>query len=142
MDPKRYEAPAPEDRARVARLLAEALSTEMDVAFAYLFGSFADPEAEAFHDVDVAVYLRPLPTAGGTERALALADRLGARLGLPVEVAVLNRAPVAFRYHVLRGVLLLSREEELLGEVMERTIAEYLDLAPVLRRATREAFIP
>jgi hypothetical protein len=40
----------------------------------------------------------------------------------------------------LRGQLILNRDDDLLADVMERTISHYLDIAPVLRRATKEAF--
>ena len=69
-----------------------------------------------------------------------LAPRLAARLGMPVDVRVLNQAPVTFLFHVLQGRLLLSREPDFLTDLIERTARTYLDVEPVLRRATREAF--
>jgi hypothetical protein len=90
--------------------------------------------------VDIGVYLRCAPAGGSLARGLELADRLSDRVRLPVDVRILNDAPLTFLYHVLRGQLLVNREEDLLAGVMERTIRDYLDIAPVLRRATKEAF--
>jgi len=54
---------------------------------------------------------------------------------------VLNDAPVTFLFHVFReGRLLLSRNDERLADLMERTVREYLDAAPLLRQATMEAY--
>jgi hypothetical protein len=59
---------------------------------------------------------------------------------MPVDVRGLNVAPVSFLYHVLRGQLLFCRDNARLAEVMEQTISRYLDIAPLVRRATQEAF--
>jgi len=112
------------------------LAGESDVAFAVLYGSFA--AAEAFHDVDVGIHLR-------TEQPGHLfgshpAQRLSEQVGYPVDVRVLNGAPVSFLFHALRGQVLLSRDDDLLGDVMERTMQRYFDVAPLLRHSAREAF--
>jgi hypothetical protein len=44
-----------EDRTGIANRLAAALAREPNIAFAYLYGSFV--EADAFHDVDIGVYV-------------------------------------------------------------------------------------
>src|SRR5712691_5437124 len=93
------------EKSRVRDQLATLLSAESRVAFACLYGSFA--ESQPFHDVDV---------------------------------RILNAAPVPFLYHVLKGQILVSREEERLASVMEDTIRRYLDIAPLLRHYTQEAF--
>jgi predicted nucleotidyltransferase len=127
-----------EARARLREQLTRELATHADVAFAYLYGSFV--ESDVFHDVDVGVYFSPPPPIGA--RASALAQSLSDRAKLPVDVRPLNGAPVSFVYHVLRGHLLLSRDDALLAEVMERTVRQYLDIAPLLRHSTKEAFAP
>ena len=133
---RRYQLDA-EARAHVREQLARELATHADVAFAYLYGSFV--ESDAFHDVDVGVYFSPPPTGA---RASALAQSLGDRAKFPVDVRPLNGAPVSFVYHVLRGQLLLSRDDALLAEIMEQTVHQYLDIAPLLRHSTKEAFAP
>jgi hypothetical protein len=133
---KRLHAVDAAVRARVVATLADALSGESQVAFAFLYGSFVD--SEAFRDVDVGVYLGS--GESGHLYSSRLAQRLGERVGFPVDARVLNGAPVSFLYHVLRGQVVLSRDDALLGDVMERTVQRYLDIAPLLRRSAREAF--
>ena len=114
------------------------METEPDVVFAWLHGSFLTEGG--FHDVDVGVHLgaaadQRLP------RVLDLTTRLSSDAGFPVDVRALDDAPLAFRFHVFRtGRLLLTRDDELLADCLERTMREYLDVAPLLRRATVEAF--
>lgn len=57
-----------------------------------------------------------------------------------VDLRVVNNAPVSFLFHVLRGHPLLVRDERVLADLIERTARTYHDRAPLLRRATREAF--
>lgn len=70
----------------------------------------------------------------------ALFKRLQSEVSYPFDVRVLNDAPAAFLFHVLRGDLASSRDSELHGRVFERTVARYLDMAPRLKRASLEAF--
>ena len=126
-------------RVEIARLVASTLSDDAHVVFAYLHGSFVGDRP--FHDIDVGVYLNTAPVEH-TRRAVELADRLSRRVGYPVDVRVLNEAPVPFVFHALQGTLLISHDDACLADVLERSGRRYLDLAPVLRRATRDAFAP
>lgn len=124
-----------EARDAVVASLSEELASRLDVAFAYVFGSFL--HADGFRDVDVAVWT--------TGQASALADvdlaaHLSRRTGLPVDVRRVNDAPLPFLFHALQGRLLCLRDERLLANLIERTARRYHDQAPILRRATREAF--
>lgn len=127
-----------EDRLRVRDQMTAEVAAVPEVVFAYLYGSFVD--SEVFRDVDIGVYLRRPEPGQMTPRALALAQRLSTRVGLPVDVRILNGAPLSFLYHVLRGQLLVNRDEDLLSEVIERTVYRYLDIEPLLRSATKDAF--
>ena len=117
--------------------LAAALSADARICFAYLHGSFLGDEP--FHDIDAGIFLAPSVEKSSTV-ALELAARLTALAGLPVDVRILNMAPTSFLYHVLKGELLLVRDEDTLASVFESTVMRYLDMAPRLLQATREAF--
>ncbi len=109
-----------------------------DLRCAYLFGSAARGEAGAASDIDVAVLFAPDPprTLAGLHRDLA--DRLTAAAGRPVDLVVLNRAPVDLVHRILRdGQLLLDRDPSarIRFEVQSRNA--YFDLLPSLRRYRR-----
>jgi len=128
------------DRTRVIEGVEAVLSREPDIAFAYLFGSFL--EGQPFHDVDVGAYFKTGRDSDSIERSLELAQRLTDHLNLPVDVRPLDQAPLSFRFHALRGQLLISHDDELLSDVIEETARRYLDVAPLLRQNTKEAFGP
>ncbi|MBC7225748.1 MAG: nucleotidyltransferase domain-containing protein [Thermoflexales bacterium] len=138
VEPRRHKTP--EERRVIIATLQGVLEAQPDVRFAYLYGSFL--EDLPFHDVDVAVYLED--GVDFTDRALELAEVAERALReaghpLPVDVRVLNPAPLGFRYHVFRGQLLLSREEDLRVREVVQTLTRYLDVKPLIRAALREA---
>jgi predicted nucleotidyltransferase len=132
-----YRFDAERRRSVVEQLTRFLTAEDAPIAFAYLFGSALD--AEAVHDVDVGVFFAE-SLADSDRLAGELAARLGAAIGLPVDVRALNHAPTSFLYHVLRGRLLLCRDEALLTALLEDLGRRYLDLEPLLRQATRDAF--
>ncbi|MBI4240672.1 MAG: nucleotidyltransferase domain-containing protein [Candidatus Rokubacteria bacterium] len=127
-----------EERQRIEQCLAAELASDCSVVFAYLYGSFV--ESQPFHDIDVGIYLQTVRAERFSATALDLAQRLSDRARKPVDVRILNVAPVSFVYHVLRGQLVFCRDDAVLAEIMERTVSRYLDIAPLVRRGTQEAF--
>jgi hypothetical protein len=119
--------------------LRVALASRPEVRFAYLHGSFA--AGGPYRDLDVAVWVDEVvvPRSGWACYAIDLATALGRELMLPVDVQVLNAAPLGFRYHALRGRLLLARDPDEAAEIRARTWDDYLDFAPFARRYLREA---
>lgn len=126
------------DRRRIAEVVACELAQARELAFAYLYGSVI--EGDRVHDVDVGIYLLPAQGKSSQERAAELGEKLSTTLKLPVDLRILNHAPISFLYHVLRGQLLYCRDEALLTSVIENTAREYLDLAPLIRQSTKDAF--
>lgn len=127
-------------RQRVFDLLTGEVVKVPEIIFAYVYGSILD--STSVHDVDVGLYLDDSELSRQAEILDTLTDRVVAAVALPVDVRLLNAAPVSFLFHVFRGRLLLSRDEELLTDLLENVPRQYLDIAPLLRQATKEAFSP
>jgi predicted nucleotidyltransferase len=107
----------------------------------YLFGSAARGTARAGSDIDVAVLFdtRPPRTLNGPR--FVIEGELERALGVPVDLVVLNDAPVDLRTRVLRdGRLLVERDPSARIAFEVRTRNEAFDLEPVLARyrAARE----
>ena len=111
------------EKEKIKVKLREALREGGEVLFAYLCGSFI--ENGPFRDIDVAVYVRR-PTEKFYEETLE--EELSRIVGFPVDVRILNNAPVEFRFRAIGGELLFSKDEKLRCEFEERTMAEYHDL--------------
>lgn len=120
--------------------LVRALTSLEGVVLAYLFGSHARGQAWAHSDVDVALLLAGRPD---DDRCLAIRleaiGKLTAVLGTDeVDVVILNQAPPALKYAVLRdGILLACLDESARVAFYVHTLNAYLDFRPVLRRHER-----
>lgn len=127
------------DRDALIERLRSDLEGCPEILLAMLHGSF--PRGGAFRDIDVAIWLGPALRSPGERLryALDLSVRLHLRLGRPIDVRVLNDAPLAFRYHALQGRPLVTREETFLDELRARTWDDYLDFQPFARQYLREA---
>jgi predicted nucleotidyltransferase len=129
---------SPEQRAALSQRLRERLESEPEVRFAYLYGSVL--ESDRVHDVDVGLFLNDTAVSRQATIADGLSTKLTAAVQLPIDVRVLNDVPLSFLYHVLRGQLLLCRDEAFLTAMIEDVARRYLDLAPLLTSSTKDVF--
>ena len=86
------------------------------------------------------IYIESLKEEEATPYSLTLAQILSKTLQTPVDVRILNFAPVLFLYHVIHGILIFEKKEEIHSRFMERIIQRYLDLKPLIQKGTQEAF--
>lgn len=117
-------------REKIVQRLRQLLEARLEISFAYLHGSFID--GVAYHDVDVALYLDP-PAADPFDYEMALSVELTRALRLPVDVHLLNGAPLGFQHQVLRGELLFARDGEMLTDFIEHVAWEYMQFSHYLR---------
>lgn len=121
-----------EERNKLLERLRQELLKQEDILFAYVHGSFI--EVESFKDLDVAVWVNDPERS--FEYSVNLSVKLELKLRVPIDVHVLNEAPLPFKHHVFtRGVLLFSRDEELRAKVVDLTLREYIDLLELRRRS-------
>ncbi len=124
-------------RREVRARIREHLAARPDVRFAYLHGSFVT--REDFSDIDVAVSVEPAgPTGDLTAYELGLAARLERALRLPVDVRVLEGAPLSFQYAATRGETVFVRDRQAWAAFRERTWNAYFDFAPLRDEALRD----
>jgi len=111
-----------EGRKGIVEIIKDYLSDKKDIIFAYIHGSFA--EGSSFKDIDIAIFRgKPINTI---EFESDLSYELTEKTGYPVEVRVINNAPVAFQMAVLRkGRLLLSRVDDVRTDFIENVGRRY-----------------
>jgi uncharacterized protein len=135
---KIYEA-SHKERLDVGERIAARLAEKPEVMFAFLYGSFVSEPL--FRDIDLGVYVAGIEPS----QYYACEDRL-ARLVedavgflFPVDVRIINEAPISFCFEVIRGDLIFSRNEERLVDFLTCTAREHLDIAPLRLHYLREA---
>ncbi|AIG98391.1 Nucleotidyltransferase domain protein [Archaeoglobus fulgidus DSM 8774] len=113
--------------------LTRLLKEREEIVFAYLHGSFLTHD---FRDIDVAIYLKE---DEDVLYEVELGVELEKILGYPVDVRVLNSAPLTFRFKVIKdGLLLFSRDEKIRSNFEALTISEYHDFSYFRKRYRRE----
>jgi hypothetical protein len=128
-----------EDRKQqLMKCLGKGLRDHDEIVFAYLYGSFVGNLP--FHDIDLGIYTIGIKEEESTSYGLTLSQELSEKVQVPVDVRVLNFAPILFVYHVIRGNLIFDRNEEIRVHVIEETVQKYLDLKPMIHQSIKEAF--
>lgn len=101
------------------------------VLVAYLYGSPARGRAGPLSDVDVALLLDSDDEQRRLELTAAIAHAVAP---MRADVVILNDAPVALSYRVLRdGMVLVSRDDKARVDHWVRAVDRYLDMAPARR---------
>jgi hypothetical protein len=123
------------EKARVISALQDLLEFHEEVLFAYLHGSFVN--GSRFRDIDVAVYL---DHGRWTRRAslqyqVTLAKELSRALRLPVDVTVLNVAPLGLRHNAVSGRVLLCREDRMRVHFADGVCRHYEQIRRTARHA-------
>jgi len=125
--------------------LVEVLNKRSEVLFAYIHGSSLYSNKP--RDIDIAVFLYPerykeIDRTGEMSIgfAIPMEMELEKLLGAKVEVQVLNRAPLSFRYRVItRGELIIDKDSNVRSDFESLSRVEYFDFRPRREEYLREA---
>ncbi len=114
------------------------LKNRSDVIFAYLHGSFFTEDR--FKDIDIAVYLDPLPPSL-LEAELELEAKLSNVVKrYPVDIRILNKASLSFRYNVIKnGQPIVVNNDNIRSDFVEATLSYYFDFSPFFQEYLKEA---
>jgi predicted nucleotidyltransferase len=114
-----------EEKGRLLNELKRTLENIESILFAYVYGSFI--KRDFFRDIDVAVWIDKPEEAFRHE--VDLSSNLEADFKIPVDVHVINEAPLPFKHAVfIWGRLLFSRDKEARIRIVDETIRQYADL--------------
>lgn len=118
--------------------------TVVEVIAAYLFGSRADGTANEDSDYDFAILTdTSYPQDDGINLIMGLKEEMQALLEKEVDLVLLNKASIEFRFLVIKyGRLIFSANEDKRTDFEDIVIRDYLDFKPFLdlyRKEVREA---
>jgi hypothetical protein len=127
------------DKAALTEAIAGELQNHPEILFAYMHGSFLT--SEFFNDIDLALFLRKTPPSL-VEYELNMEVLLSRVVGgMPVDVRLLNGAPLSFQFNVVKeGLPIFVNDAGERAEFQERTIKYYFDFAPFRKRYLQEVF--
>jgi hypothetical protein len=134
MKPKRHRLRQSE-KTRILEILADQMEREDGIVAAYAFGSFQN--GESYRDIDIAILMQTTPEAA-IEVELDLERILGKVAGYPVDVRILNGAPVSFTQAAIRGKVILDSVPLFRANFENHVLKRYFDFAPYRRRYLAE----
>lgn len=112
-----------------------------DIVAVYLFGSTVQNRSHRFSDVDVAVlFEEEMDAATMFRRSLVIGAELETQLSAPVDVVVLNRAPIFMRFNIIQtGMLIVERRRTERCRFQMKAMNSYYDAKPYLDYQRNEA---
>jgi predicted nucleotidyltransferase len=104
------------------------LQTRPKILFAILYGSAV--EVANPRDLDIGLYVdrNSIPPARELDYAFALADELERKVPYPIDVRVINDAPLGFRFNVSQERAVLVNDSASYYQFLERTWNDLDDL--------------
>ncbi len=128
----KYRRLSERDKAKLLEGLREKIEGDGEVVFAYVHGGFV--EASSFRDVDLAIWIKDSSKA--FHYTVDFSVKLEIEVGIPIDVQVLNEAPLPFKYHVFtRGKMLFSRDESLRLKLVDETVRQYVDVKLLIEKS-------
>ena len=107
-----------------------------EILTVYIFGSFIS--ARYFSDIDIGI-IAAIDLSKPLEFELELENRLEKVIKYPVDVRILNQAPLSFAQNVFRsGRVIIDKNPNLRADFEGRILKQYFDFSPFQQRYLQE----
>jgi predicted nucleotidyltransferase len=126
------------DKEHFLKRISDKLSAEKCILFAYVFGSFL--AEDGFQDVDIGLFTDEAQMEQSPlDLELSIQREMEDILRVPVDVRVINSAPLSFVYNILkRKIVVVDKEELLRADFEGATYKKYFDFRHLRREYLRE----
>jgi predicted nucleotidyltransferase len=126
-----------EEKKHLIQRITAFLQTKEYILFAYIFGSF--PSGKNFNDIDVAIFISADKFDSLLVRELEIERELGDVLHLPIDVRIINSAPLPFTYNVLKsGTVILDNDKSVRTDFEGLIYKKYFDYMHLRNEYLRE----
>lgn len=137
-DIRTYTLTIDEKQEIIATLKAE-LQQDARIIFAYVYGSFVDQEMPYFRDIDIGIYVDKVSVNQFMDYAINLSLALESVLKkYPIDVVILNDAPLNLVFKITQGELLFIRDEDLWTDFVTKVWSLHNDHAITSRHILGE----
>ena len=116
------------EKEKVIKIISSHLSNRHEkIIIAYLYGSFV--KEKSFSDIDLAIYNRT-NIAKPLEFELMMENELERRVKVPMDVRVINSAPLSFCQKVIHeGRLIIDKNPNFRADFEGKILKKYFDFA-------------
>lgn len=117
------------------------------IVFAYLHGTAVS--SKNYNDIDIALFVNPKDYESIIQNSSPTLDiiiplelKLEQNLHLPIDMQIINNAPLAFRFNIVNHSIILIDRNPLIREQFELlSRVEYFDFKPKSEEYLREALV-
>lgn len=107
-----------------------------EILTVYLFGSFIS--ARSFSDIDIGI-VTMMDLSQPLDFELELENRLENVIKYPVDVRILNQAPISFSQNVFRNSrVIIDRNPNMRADFEGKVLKQYFDFSPFQKRYLEE----
>lgn len=117
--------------------ISDVLKAKEYIIFAYIFGSFASEDS--FQDIDVGIFISGVKDRSPLRLELETEGELEDAVHIPVDVRIINNAPLSFIYNILKiGIVILDTNESLKADFEGLICKKYFDFHHLRKEYLRE----
>ncbi|MBI3592110.1 MAG: nucleotidyltransferase domain-containing protein [Nitrospirae bacterium] len=130
-----------DEKREIIFVIKSSLEKNPEIIFAYIFGSFVDPEMPFFRDIDIGIYVKDYKESDWHRYEIELPLELEKILEYkyPVDVNVVNRADILLIKNIIQGELLFTRDEDLWADFVVYHAKLYADEGEIILYYMKEA---
>lgn len=118
------------DKERIISKINSILFEKSEIIFAYIFGSFIEPDMKYFRDIDLGIFIDEnyIKFSNYIDYAIELSLELESAVkSYPIDVIVINKAPLSLAFKIIHGNLLFTKNENLWIEYVTKICLLYHD---------------
>ena len=125
------------DKEKVIQIISSHFFQQYDEILAvYIFGSFISERH--FSDIDIGI-ITAMDLSKPPDFELKLENRLEKLIKYPVDIRILNRAPISFSQNVFRtGRVIIDKNPNMRADFQGRILKQYFDFSPFRQRYLQE----
>ncbi len=125
------------EKEKVIQIISSHFFQQYDEILAvYIFGSFISERH--FSDIDIGI-ITAMDLSKPLDFELKLENRLEKLIKYPVDVRILNRAPISFSQNVFRtGRVIIDKNPNMRADFQGRILKQYFDFSPFHQKYLQE----
>jgi len=125
------------EKQEIFKQISSRLGKQKKIVFAYIFGSFVSEKK--FSDIDIGIFIANKKGINTLNFELRMENEINSIVRFPVDVRIINDAPISFVYHVIKeGILIKDDAPSLRADFEGMIFKKYLDLAFFRKQYLRE----
>jgi predicted nucleotidyltransferase len=121
------QIPEPEKQLIIERISSQ-LKRQKNIIFAHIFGSFV--LEKKFSDIDIGIFVANKSNINSLNFELKMEKEIQSLVHFPVDVRIVNNAPLSFVYHMIKeGILIKDEDPSERADFEGLIFKKYLDYA-------------